>query len=97
MLGLTPFGVKVPDVAWASRSFLNEHGYATPYQKAPELCAETRSPSNSWSETAEKVSLYLDAGAREVWICEEDGRLRFFSDQGEMEASLLLPDGPSGL
>jgi Uma2 family endonuclease len=93
----TRLGVKVPDVAWASRAFLDEHGYSTPYAQSPEICAEVRSPSNTWVEMREKIGLYLEGGAREVWICEEDGRLRFFSSQGEMKASILLPDGPSGL
>ena len=43
----TSEGVKVADVAWASAAFIAEFGYATPYLKAPELCVEIVSPSNS--------------------------------------------------
>lgn len=55
--------VKVAEVAWASAIFIAEFGYATPYPKAPELCVEIVSPSNSKQEISEKVELYLAKGA----------------------------------
>lgn len=55
--------VKVAEVAWASATFIAEFGYATPYPKAPELCVEIVSPSNSKQEISEKVELYLAKGA----------------------------------
>ena len=36
------------------------------------------SESNSPEEMAEKRALYFEAGAREVWICELDGRMSFY-------------------
>ena len=39
---------------------------------------EILSPSNSMEEMAEKRALYFEAGAREVWLCELDGRLSFY-------------------
>ena len=36
--------------------------------RAPELCIEVVSPSNSRKELREKVAAYLEAGAEEVWI-----------------------------
>ncbi len=33
--------------------------------------------------------LYLAAGAREVWICDEAGVLHFFDHSGEKSASTL--------
>ncbi|EXJ14276.1 Uma2 family endonuclease [Imhoffiella purpurea] len=75
-------GVKVADVAWASSAFLEEFANLTPYPKAPELCAEIVSPSNSKAEIAEKVSLYLETGAQEVWVIYEDRHLEIFSHRG---------------
>ncbi len=46
----TADGVKVADVAWASDEFILENGYQTPYLKAPEICVEIVSPSNTDKE-----------------------------------------------
>src|SRR5271170_7606705 len=47
--------------------------------RASEICIEILSPSNSAAEIAEKRILYFDAGAAEVWICNRDGSLAFYS------------------
>jgi len=80
-------GVKVADVAWCSDAFFNRHGYETPYPRAPEICVEVRSPSNSEEELRFKTHLYLEAGAKEVWIVLESGEARFFGPEGERAAS----------
>ena len=90
-------GVKAADVVWCSAEFLSEYAAASPLAKAPEICVEVMSPSNSWAETEEKAQLYLARGAREVWICEPDGRLRFFVHAGEVERSPLAPEAPTEL
>jgi len=64
----TSDGVKVADVAWLSELFVSEFGFVTPYPKAPEICIEIVSPSNSKIEIQEKIDLYLAKGAQEVWI-----------------------------
>lgn len=83
----TSDGVKVADVAWASAAFIEEFGYTTPYPKAPEICVEIVSPSNSKQEIAEKVELYLARGAQEVWVVYEDKRMDIFTHTGELEES----------
>ena len=88
----TPEGVKVADVAWCSDAFIGRHGYTTPYPEAPELCVEVRSPSNSGEEMRFKTRLYLEAGAREVWVVFEDGEARFFGPEGERAASAYRLD-----
>jgi Uma2 family endonuclease len=88
----TPEGVKVADVAWCSPEFLARHGYTTPYPVAPEICVEVRSPSNSSEEIRMKVALYLEKGAREVWIVFETGGVRFFGPEGERERSIYDVD-----
>ncbi|MEL6702953.1 MAG: Uma2 family endonuclease [Bacteroidota bacterium] len=93
----TTEGVRVADVAWASPEFIAEHGYATPYTTAPELCVEVKSPSNTEAEMQEKVALYLAKGAQEVWLCDLNGRVRFFGPKGQRERSEIAPDFPSQL
>lgn len=83
----TPEGVKVADVAWASELFLSEHGDATPYAVAPEICIEIVSPSNSQAEMDEKIQLYLNQGAKEVWLCSQAGVLSYYSEQGKVVES----------
>jgi Uma2 family endonuclease len=88
----TPEGVKVADVAWCSPEFLARYGYQTPYPVAPEICVEVRSPSDSQEEMRMKVALYLEKGAREVWIVFETGEVRFFGPEGERQSSLFQVD-----
>jgi Uma2 family endonuclease len=74
--------VRVPDVAWMPDGGLmplDEHGVAL---KAPDICVEVMSPSNTMPEMDNKMALYFKAGAKEVWLCDEQGALRFFSGPG---------------
>ena len=89
----TTDGVKVADVAWASDAFIAEHGFQTPYQVAPEICVEITSPSNSKAEMEEKVQLYLAKGAKEVWVCDDQGQVRYYAHVGQMERSREILDG----
>jgi Uma2 family endonuclease len=86
----TSDGVKVADVAWASDEFLERYAYNTPYIKAPEICVEIISPSNSKGEIEEKIQLYLAKGALEVWTVEETGKTRYFSYEGELNDSTTI-------
>ena len=79
---LTEIGVRVPDIVWASRKFIAMHGLATPFPRAPEICVEVLSPSNTEDEIQEKTRAYLAAGAQEVWTVAEDGAVRFFGADG---------------
>ena len=93
---LTRIGIRCPDVAWASAGFLQRFAEITPYQCAPEICVEIASPSNTKAELDEKIGAYLAAGAREVWLASEEGKLRFFDTSGEQPTtsfpvSITLP------
>jgi Uma2 family endonuclease len=93
----TPGGVKQADAIWASRDRerkMNETG--DPPTLAPEICVEVMSPRNSMAEMDEKRALYLEAGAEEVWIVEDDGTVRFYADE-ELDTSRLAPDFPQNL
>ena len=83
----TTDGVKVADVAWCSKAFIKQYGYETPYSHAPELCIEIVSPSNSKEEMNNKVQLYLQAGAEEVWIVWENGTVDYYDKTGKLECS----------
>jgi len=95
---LTDIGVRVPDVAWLSDDFLRLHGETTPYPRAPELCVEIVSESNTEAELEEKTRAYLAAGAVEVWLVSESGEAQYFDASGRKTATrypvaLALP-GP---
>src|SRR5213593_1840759 len=62
----TADGVKAADVAWASPGRMRELGEQVCFPRAPEICVEVRSPSNTEAEIDEKMALYFDAGARDV-------------------------------
>lgn len=85
-------GVKVADVAWCSNAFLKKYGYETPYPRAPELCVEVVSPSNSREEMANKVLWYLDAGAVEVWVVWENGVIDCYDATGKLAQSNYAPE-----
>ncbi|MEO7854466.1 MAG: Uma2 family endonuclease [Rubrivivax sp.] len=73
---VTSDGVRVADVAWVSDQLLASFGAVTPYPRAPEICVEIMSPSNTWGEMHMKAGLYLNAGASEVWIDSLEGERR---------------------
>nr|VFJ88707.1 MAG: Putative restriction endonuclease [Candidatus Kentron sp. H]VFJ90823.1 MAG: Putative restriction endonuclease [Candidatus Kentron sp. H]VFJ96933.1 MAG: Putative restriction endonuclease [Candidatus Kentron sp. H] len=80
----TADGVKVADVAWGSEAFFQRRTLEEdPFQQAPEICVEIVSPGNSAGEMKRKVKLYLQQGAREVWLVDLEGNCRFFTDSGE--------------
>lgn len=89
---LTGEGVRVADVAWASDEFIAEFGEITPYPKAPEICVEIKSPGNSKAEMEEKIRLYLEKGALEVWIVDEYSKAGFFSHTGKLKKSKIAAD-----
>ena len=91
----TARGTKVADAIWCTAERWAEIKDAYDVPVAPEICVEVRSPTNTDVEIDEKRQLYLDAGAEEVWICDEDGQLTFYDAEGEQEASQRVPAFPS--
>lgn len=94
----TTDGVKAPDVVWGSTALLHGDGADDLlFEQCPEICVEVLSPSNTQQEMAHKKALYFDAGAQEVWLCEEDGNMCFYAkedpDDG-MAQSALCPEFP---
>jgi len=92
----TADGVKAADVAWASPECMRELGDRVCFPRAPEVCVEVLSPSNTEAEMREKMALYFDAGAREVWLCGATGAMSFFGPgtPRPLNASQLCPQFP---
>jgi Uma2 family endonuclease len=94
----TEGGVRVPDVVWVPGGRLEElTETGDPPTRAPDVCVEVMSDSNDEDEMHEKRALYLSAGALEVWIVGQDGTVRFYTDEGKVAASNLIPDFPDQL
>jgi Uma2 family endonuclease len=94
----TAGGVKAVDVAWLSPERSEDISRLTLFERAPEICVEIVSPSNSRSEINEKRALYFDAGAAEVWICNPDGHISFFAaPHNQLPASSICPAFPGSI
>jgi Uma2 family endonuclease len=93
----TADGVKGTDVAWASAETMRALGARVSFPRAPDVCVEVLSPSNTDAEMREKTALYFDAGAREVWICADTGAVTFFhaGETTPRQASAIFTDFPS--
>ena len=59
----TSIGVRAPDVAWCSESYLAAHPEEMPLSSAPEICVEIVSASNALPKLREKAMAYVNAGA----------------------------------
>jgi Uma2 family endonuclease len=95
----TSDGVKAPDVTLSSQAYYDRHikdkGYVT---EAPEICIEVMSPSNSWQEMMDKMPLYFEVGALEVWIVDVDGKISFFAHGNQqLPQSRLIHDAPQNI
>jgi Uma2 family endonuclease len=90
----TPQGLKVADLAWNSAGFAARYMSEDVFSVAPEICVEIRSPSNATVEVLNTAQLYLDAGAREVWLVAEDGTVEFHDVDGQKPRSAFGVDLP---
>ena len=87
-------GTKVADIAWASLDLLSKIKDETEASIAPEICVEVISAGNTKKEMAEKRQLYFEAGAMEVWMCNENGDMSFFNAKQQLTRSALVPEFP---
>lgn len=90
----TTDNVKVADVAWISDERFRQVRDEIAYSVAPEVCVEVVSASNTRQELYTKMALYFEAGAREVWLCAEDGTLSFHGPDGALAHSGVIPGMP---
>lgn len=90
----TADSTKVADVVWASDAMFDRIKDQASCSPAPEICVEVVSPSNTEAEISGKKDLYLNAGASEVWLCDDHGRMSFFDARARMPRSSLCPAFP---
>jgi Uma2 family endonuclease len=91
----TADGIKAVDLVWLDRGRPELIERPLVLTRAPEICVEILSPSNTPSEIDEKRALYFDAGANEVWICNLDGSMTFFlGPDHQASTSALCPAFP---
>ena len=91
----TTHGTKVADAIWCSGERWTQIKDAYDAPVAPEICVEVLSATNTESEMEAKRVLYFEAGAREVWLCNEEGTLSFYDADGLLESSHRVPSFPS--
>lgn len=84
---VTDDGIRVPDGARGSASFISQQGDRSPFASASDICVEVRSPSNTNDEMERKTRLYLQAGPLEVRIVTEAGEMQVFDAQGPQAGS----------
>ena len=88
----TADGIRAADVAWASAHSVRELGARVCFPRAPEICVEVLSPSNTQAEVREKTALDFDAGAHEVWLCADSGEMTFLQagEEARISASRIV-------
>ena len=91
----TSEGVRVPDAAWISLERRAPHRRAAVLPIAPEICVEVLSPSNSREQMLEKMTLYFAKGAEEVWLCDEHGKMEFFTAASVPQSVATSPRCPA--
>jgi Uma2 family endonuclease len=87
-------GVRSPDVVWISAARKKRTLLENTASIAPEICIEVMSAGNSMRKMLEKRDLYLAAGAIEFWVCGQEGAMRFYTADGELETSAFIPGFP---
>ena len=94
----TDIGMRVPDVVWVPPELMERHRNERELRVAPDLCVEVLSPTNTRIEMVEKTAAYLAAGAKEVWLVDENGVPEIHTSAGRVPASTLafeLPRPPA--
>lgn len=93
----TSNGTRVPDAGWISKERRRNKRPGPDFSPSPEICIEILSKGNTRREIEEKKRFYFEAGALEFWRCELDGKMNFFSPEGQLPASKLCPNFPQQL
>jgi len=81
----------VPDVAFVKLERVAGIDVSKAFPGAPDLAIEIMSPTDKWSEVAEKVQLYLQAGTTLVWVVDPFDRAVNVYHKGQ-NRRLLLED-----
>jgi Uma2 family endonuclease len=93
----TPEGVKIPDTVWYGKDRVAARAAAPDEllsRIAPDVCVEVLSPCNTAREIRDKTAAYFAVDVQEVWTCDRDGKMSFFTPQGPLQRSTICPDFP---
>ncbi len=91
-------GVRAADVGWFSTERYDEVRHQQAFERAPEICVEVISSSNTASQMKQKKQLYFEAGADEVWFCHPNSMMEFFTKEQPddfVHRSSVCPDFPN--
>ena len=91
----TSENVKAPDVIWMSEERFEQVREKVSSPIAPEICVEVMSPGNTKQQMLHKGKLYFEKGAKEFWICDNNGNLEFYNAEGSLELSALIHEFPT--
>lgn len=103
VLSREPAIVLCPDIAFVREDRLPPRSERRGFlELAPDLAVEIVSPSDRMSEVSEKVTEYLRAGVRLVWVVEprtrqvtaytSDRHARLLLEEDELDGEAVLPD-----
>ena len=93
----SPATSRMPDVSFVSNARLSQSDLAGMlYDGAPDLAVEILSYSNTPAEIARKVSEYLAAGGRAVWVVDIDARTLTVHTAGASPLTLTDADTVDG-
>jgi Uma2 family endonuclease len=102
LLAREPDTVRGPDLAYYSRARIPDAEYAVTFWGPPDLAVEINSPHDRASEVQEKVTEYLEAGVRLVWVFDPptrtvtayrpDGSARILAPDATLAGDDVLPD-----
>jgi Uma2 family endonuclease len=96
----TSKGIRGVDVVWLSHGRCDMALRENVLVIAPEIGVEVLSPGNTRAEMDEKRTLLFEAGAEEMWICDDKDRMFFFTKDSPGEAvgkSALCPGFPDSV
>jgi len=85
-----------PDFAYISKERLTEIPLKGYLRLAPDLVVETRSPNDTRTEFALKISRWLQAGVREVWALDPATRTLVVHRTGTVSQTLTIDDTLTG-
>ena len=92
-----PATARLPDVSFVSTERLGQTELAGMlYNGAPDLAVEIRSEGNTAAEMAQKVSEYLGAGGKAVWVIDLDARTLTVHTPGTPPVTLTDADVVDG-
>lgn len=91
----TTEGVYVADVVWCTNETFSIIRRESCSSRAPEICVEIMSDSNTLAEMEIKRAEYFKAGCQEFILIDRKHSVTFFSPNGQLEQSVLVSGFPA--